>query len=159
VLHGPSRRDGLGAADREAWRAMEALVRAGKVAVLGMSNVTAQQVAAFVDFAEIAPAFVQNRCYASRGWDREVRDVCAANGIVYQGFSLLTANRDVLADPAIRTLASRYRKTPAQLVFRFAQQVGMLPLTGTRDPQHMREDLAIGDFTLAADELAMIASP
>ena len=51
---------------------------------------------------------------------------------------------------------SRHGKTVAQIVFRFAQQIGMLPLTGTTNPDHMRQDLAIMDVTLSADELALI---
>ena len=47
-------------------------------------------------------------------------------------------------------------RTPAQVVFRFALQVGILPLTGTTDPAHMREDLAIADFALADDEVAVV---
>ncbi len=156
ILHGPSRRDGLGPDDREAWRAMEALVDGGRVAVLGVSNVTAAQVAELIAFARVAPTFVQNRCYADRGWDREVRALCTQHGLTYQGFSLLTANRPVLTRPDVGAIAERHGKTPAQIVFRFAQQVGMLPLTGTRDPAHMREDLAVAGFELVPDELATV---
>ena len=42
------------------------------------------------------PAFVQNRCFARAGWDRDVRSFCRERKIVYQGFSLLTANPEVL---------------------------------------------------------------
>ncbi len=156
VLHGPSRRDGLGPDDHAAWRAMEELHASGRVKLLGVSNVTAGQVRDLVAFARIAPAFVQNRCYASRGWDREVRAVCDDADIVYQGFSLLTANRAAITSAGVQDIAKRRGRTPEQIVFRFAQQVGMLPITGTRDPGHMREDLAIHDLTLDADELAMV---
>ncbi len=156
VLHGPSQHDGLGPADRDAWRAMESLVQAGKVRVLGISNVTATQVAELVELARIAPVFVQNRCYAQRGWDRDVRAICDRNGIVYQGFSLLTANRAVLAHPQVAAIARRHGRTPAQIVFRFSQQLGMVPLTGTTDPSHMREDLTIGEFELDPRELAIV---
>jgi diketogulonate reductase-like aldo/keto reductase len=157
VLHGPSQRAGLGAADREAWAAMEALADAGVARLLGASNVTAEQVADLVALARIPPAFVQNRCYAQLGWDRDVRAVCDRHGIVYQGFSLLTANEHVLAHPGVRAIAARHGKTPAQVVFRFAHQSGMIPLTGTTDPAHMREDLAIWDFELAEPELELVA--
>ena len=156
VLHGPSQRDGLAPADREAWRAIEALAAAGRVALIGISNVTARQVRDLVELARVAPAFVQNRCYAERGWDRAVRALCAEHGIVYQAFSLLTANRDVLAHRGVRAIAARHGVTPAQIVFRFAHEVGMLPLTGTRSPQHMREDLAIDGFELDPREVAII---
>jgi diketogulonate reductase-like aldo/keto reductase len=158
VLHGPSQRDGLGADDHEAWRAMEAIADAGRVTFLGVSNVTLRQLEELLAFARVAPAFVQNRCYADRGWDDAVRAVCTAHDVIYQGFSLLTANRKVLAKPEVVAIAARHRRTPAQVILRFARQVGMLPLTGTKDPQHMREDLAIGDFTLEPGELAAIAA-
>src|SRR5207302_5239359 len=86
VLHGPSRADGLGPADWEAWQAMEALYRAGRVRLLGVSNVTADQLRQLCNGARIRPRFVQNRCYATRGWDRAVRAVCGEYGVTYQGF-------------------------------------------------------------------------
>lgn len=156
VLHGPSRRDGLGPADREAWRAMEDAHAAGRVRLLGASNVTAAQVAELCDFARVRPRFVQNRCYASAGWDAAVRGVCAANGVTYQGFSLLTANAGVLRGAAVAAAARRHGRTPAQVVFRFALEVGMVPLTGTSDPRHMAEDLDVFGFALDPDEVAAI---
>jgi diketogulonate reductase-like aldo/keto reductase len=150
VLHGPSLAHGLGPDDREAWFAMETL----GAGALGISNVTARQLRELLAFANVRPTYVQNRCYAQRGWDSEVRAICRAEGITYQAFSLLTANRHVVA--RLAPLAATYGVQPAQIVFRFAQQIGMLPLTGTTDPRHMREDLAIGAFTLGPDELAMI---
>lgn len=156
ILHGPSQREGLSTEDREAWRAMEGIAESGRVRLLGASNVTAAQVRELAELARIPVAFVQNRCYANRGWDRTVRDVCDEHQIVYQAFSLLTANRPVLANPEVTAIAKRHGRSPAQLVFRFAQQLGMLPLTGTKDPSHMAEDLAAEGFNLDADELAVI---
>lgn len=156
VLHGPSWRDRLAPEDREAWQAMEELARAGRARLIGISNVTAAQVDELAALAQIPPAFVQNRCYAERGWDADVRAACARHGIAYQAFSLLTANRHVLAHPAVRQLADHHGQTPAQLVFRFALQLGMFPLTGTRDPAHMAEDLAVYGFELTRPEVAAI---
>jgi diketogulonate reductase-like aldo/keto reductase len=155
LLHGPSQREGLARADLEAWAAIEHLAAAGQVGLIGVSNVTARQLREVIERAREPPAFVQNRCYASHGWDREVRAVCREHDIVYQAFSLLTANRDVIASSTVRAIANRHRVTPSQLIFGFAAQVGMLPLTGTRSPQHMREDLAI-DVVLERHELATI---
>jgi diketogulonate reductase-like aldo/keto reductase len=152
VLHGPSRRDGLGPEDHEAWRAMEAL----PARALGISNVTARQVDELAAFAKRPIAFVQNRCYAERGWDADVRAACARHGIKYQGFSLLTANRWVLANDAVRAVCKRVTATPAQVVFRFAQQLGMLPLTGSKSVEHLQQDLAIASFQLDGVELKAI---
>lgn len=156
VLHGPTNAEGLHRHDHEAWRAMEALVGEGVVGCLGISNTSAAQLEELVAFARVRPRFVQNRCYASRGWDADVRSVCRRHGVVYQGFSLLTANGPVVKGREVKGMAERYGVTPAQLIFRFAQQLGMLPLTGTRDPQHMAEDLAAGSITLTATDVASL---
>jgi diketogulonate reductase-like aldo/keto reductase len=90
------------------------------------------------------------------GWDHDIRAFCAQNGMAYQGFSLLTANTHVFASPAIVQAALRTGRTPAQVVFRFALEVGMLPLTGTSSPTHMEEDLACLEFALEPEEVRAI---
>jgi diketogulonate reductase-like aldo/keto reductase len=156
VLHGPYSRYSLGAADREVWAAMEALYRSGKTKMIGISNVTAEQVTQLCAEATVKPMMVQNRCYAALGWDQEVRKICQSHGIIYQGFSLLTANRDVLADPEVRAIAKRLDTGPAQVVFAFAMHIGMLPLTGTTNSQHMKEDLQAEQLSLSAEDIQRI---
>jgi diketogulonate reductase-like aldo/keto reductase len=156
LLHGPSLRVGLGPADWAAWRAMEAIHAAGRARWLGISNVSLEQLQALCGEARVRPRFVQNRCFAVRRWDRDVRVFCAANEIVYQGFSLLTANRDALAHPELARIAQRHGRTVSQIAFRFALDVGMMPLTGTTSAAHMREDLGVFDFRLAPAEVERI---
>lgn len=156
LLHGPSTSYGVTSVDWEAWRAMEALVRAGKVVRIGVSNVSADQLALLCDRASIKPTFVQNRCFARTGWDRDVRAFAAAHGIGYQAFSLLTANRRELLGTSLAAIAAAHARTPAEVVFRFAQAVGMIPLTGTSNPKHMRDDLAVSALQLSRDEIAVM---
>jgi diketogulonate reductase-like aldo/keto reductase len=156
ILHGPSRRHGLDTVDHQVWRAMEELHDAGKTQYLGVSNVALDQLEELLAHAAVPPAFVQNRCFARLGWDREIREFCRDKGIVYQGFSLLTANVRELQHPEFRRLVSRINRTPAQIVFRFALQAGILPLTGTTDVDHMREDLDVYSFELTGDEVRLI---
>lgn len=158
VLHGPSQRAGLGDPDREAWRGMESLYEEGKARLLGVSNVRPDQLEALLGFANVPPAFVQNRCYAQLDWDAAVREICEANDIVYQAFSLLTANRAALSDPVLGGMAAGHGRTVPQVIFRFALEVGMIPLTGTTDAAHMAEDLAVYEFELEPDELGTIES-
>jgi diketogulonate reductase-like aldo/keto reductase len=156
VLHAPFSRRGLGAADWEVWAAMEDLYKSAKTKMIGVSNITAAQLALLCEEAQVKPMMVQNRCFAVTAWDRQVRELCQEHGSIYQGFSLLTANPDVLAASQVRAIAARQGATPAQVVFRFAMQVGMLPLTGTSSQEHMIEDLAAERITLSADEVELI---
>lgn len=156
VLHAPMSRRGLGAADWEVWAAMENLYESGKTKMIGVSNITAPQLQLLCAQAKHKPMVVQNRCFAVLAWDRDVREICRAHEIIYQGFSLLTANGEVLASRLVRAIAQRLGATPAQVIFRFAVQIGMLPLTGTTSRQHMQEDLDSERFQLSDDELARI---
>jgi diketogulonate reductase-like aldo/keto reductase len=156
VLHAPFQRRGLGQADWEVWWAMESLYRSGKTRMIGISNITAPQLAQLCEQVNVKPMVVQNRCYAVLGWDKEVRQICRNNGIIYQGFSLLTANGRVLGDPEVHAIAKRLGTAPAQVIFRFAMQIGMLPLTGTTSRQHMEEDLQVEKLSLRSEEIHLI---
>ena len=156
VLHGPYSRRGLGGADWEVWAAIEGLYESGKTKMIGISNVTAEQLTLLCERATHKPMVVQNRCYAAFGWDKEVREICRIHGIIYQGFSLLTANREVLVDPDVRGIATRVGAGVAQIIFRFAMQIGMLPLTGTTSQQHMKEDLQAEQFALSHEDILRI---
>jgi diketogulonate reductase-like aldo/keto reductase len=158
VLHGPASGYGWSEDDVLAWSAMVKERDAGRTRLLGVSNVSLRHLQQMEATGAEAPAFVQNRCFARQGWDRAVRAYCRARNIVYQGFSLLTANPEVLRHPLVGRISARLQATPAQVVFSFSRAVGMLPLTGTTDPEHMKQDLASRALTLSADEIQAIES-
>jgi diketogulonate reductase-like aldo/keto reductase len=146
VLHSPlpSTRQTL-----EVWRTMESMVESRAVRQLGISNCyRLGELEALFDSARYKPAVVQNRFYADTGYDREIRAFCRQHGTIYQCFWTLTANPQVLAHRTVRELATKHRRTPAQILFRYLTQNDIVPLTGTRSESHMREDLAIFDFEL-----------
>jgi diketogulonate reductase-like aldo/keto reductase len=150
VLHSPlpSARQTL-----EVWQTMESLVDAHNVRQLGISNCyRLEELEALFDSARLKPAVVQNRFYADTGYDREIRAFCRQHGIIYQSFWTLSANPRVLAHRTVRELASKYRRTPAQILFRYLTQSDIVPLTGTCAVPHMREDLGIFEFELTVFE-------
>jgi diketogulonate reductase-like aldo/keto reductase len=147
LLHGPSSQDWADA-DGEVWEAMIKEHDAGRTRRIGVSNVSLRHLEKMAKTHAVGPAFVQNRCFARLGWDRDVRIYCNERKIIYQGFSLLTANVEVLRHPLVITLAKRANVSAAQVVFAFAHAVGMLPLTGTCDAGHMRQDLASTELPL-----------
>ena len=158
VLHGPSSSHSWGEADSESWDAMRKERDAGRTHWLGVSNVSLLHLQQIEALGEEAPAFVQNRCFARLGWDRDVRRFCHERNISYQGFSLLTANLEVLRQPLITGIAARANATPCQVVFAFARAIGILPLTGTSSLEHMKQDLASVSLTIAPDEVQAMES-
>ena len=158
VLHGPSSGYEWTNEDAEVWDAMRKERDAGRTRLLGVSNVSVQHLELLAATRTELPAFVQNRCFARLGWDREVRSFCKQHKITYQGFSLLTANPEVLHHPPLIALAGTLHATPPQVIFAFARALGMLPLTGTTNAEHMKQDLASVNLTLPPDVVRAIES-
>lgn len=156
VLHGPSSSYEWTDADAEVWEAMRKERDAGRTRLLGVSNISLQHLEQMAASHSEMPAFVQNRCHARLGWDRDVQSLCREHNIIYQGFSLLTANVEVLRSSLVGGLAAHHNTTPAQIVFAFARQIGMLPLTGTSNPEHMKQDLASNSLALEHGEVRAI---
>jgi diketogulonate reductase-like aldo/keto reductase len=157
VLHSP-----LAPFERllEVWHALEGLAAQGLVRELGLSNCyELAQFQALHAAARVKPWVLQNRFYAQTGYDRQLRAFCQREGIVYQSFWTLTANSELLVRPRLRALAAHYGVTPPQLFFRCLTQLGIVPLTGTTNEEHMRQDLAIFELELNAAELAEVSAP
>jgi diketogulonate reductase-like aldo/keto reductase len=158
VLHGPSSNYDWTDDDAEVWAAMGRERDAGRTRLLGISNVSLRQLQQLGASRAELPRFVQNRCYARLGWDRAVRQFCRDHQIIYQGFSLLTANQEVLNHAPIADLAASLGVTAAQVVFSLACSIGILPLTGTSNAEHMKQDLASRDLVLPPEILNAIES-
>jgi diketogulonate reductase-like aldo/keto reductase len=158
VLHGPASGYGWTEDDAEVWAAMRKECDAGRTRQLGVSNVSLRHLEQMAGSKTELPAFVQNRCYARFGWDRGVRAFCRERNITYQGFSLLTANVEVLRHPLVAKLAAKLEATTPQVVFSFARAIGMIPLTGTSSPEHMKQDLDSRQLTLSPEAVKTIES-
>jgi diketogulonate reductase-like aldo/keto reductase len=137
----------------EVWQVMELIFHNGDVKQLGISNCyDPQQFEFLYQNAVVKPAVIQNRFYAETQYDRTIRAFCQQQGIIYQSFWTLTANPQILAHATFQTLATHYQRTTAQLFFRYLNQIDIIPLTGTTSETHIKEDLAISDFELTANE-------
>ena len=156
LLHGPFAYNGLTDEDREVWAAMEKLYDKGLFKHIGVSNFSAMQLSALCKLSRIKPQFVQNRCFARYGWDREVRTIAKKNGVIYQGFSLLTANIEEMKNSLINGLIEKYRRPLPEIIFNFAHRVGMIPLTGTTNKKHMEDDLNFLQIELKDDEILQL---
>jgi diketogulonate reductase-like aldo/keto reductase len=156
VLHGPASNHDWTDDDAEVWEAMRQERTAGRTRLLGVSNVSLRHLQQMETARIDLPKFVQNRCYARQGWDREVREFCRDHQMIYQGFSLLTANKEIVKHPAIGELAAAMGATPAQVIFSFTRAIGIMPLTGTSTAEHMQQDLASQKLEIPKDAVRAI---
>ena len=158
VLHGPSSNYDWTDDDAEVWEAMRQERDAGHTRRLGVSNVSLGHLEQMLAVHGETPAFVQNRCFARMGWDRDVRLFCHEREIIYQGFSLLTANAEVLRHPFITDIARRMNASPAQTVFAFARDRDAAADGAHQMRMHMKQDLASREIVLSPDEVRGIES-
>lgn len=154
VLHSPLTKP---AELMEVWHAMEKIHQDGHAKQLGISNCYDLAILMYLyDNATIKPTIVQNRFYQDTHYDQSLRAWCKDKYLCYQSFWTLTANPHVLASTTLREISVAHQKTEAQIFFRYVTQLGIVPLIGSRTEQHIKEDLAIFDFELQADELQAI---
>ncbi len=158
VLHGPMYNEGFNDADWEVWGAMEDLYEKKFCRAIGVSNIGLSQLQELFVGAKVKPHYVQNRCFARMDWDLQVREFCLSNSIVYQGFSLLTANPWVVSSSNVEFIAEKLGFSPQQIVFRFCKQIGILPLTGTTSEKHMKDDLRLDEFELSSAQMSQITN-
>lgn len=182
LLHGPYSNTEISDEDLEAWGSMEELYRSGQTKSIGVANVSKEQLLNLFEASTIKPSFVQNRCLALSQWDRDVRLFCRDNGIRYQGFSLLTNNwryiggtvlrpetrtvpQLVFADdglssdslhPLVKEIVEQVREPIQRVIFRFAQQLGIIPILGTRSEAHMKMNLNLKDFKLSDHQIEQL---
>ncbi len=143
----------------KAWSVMEAIQKTGEARQLGISNCYDTEIMRrlYAD-AKVKPAVVQNRFYQETGYDADLRNWCSNHGVIFQSFWTLTANPHILDSNTVRSLSRKYKKTEAQIFFRYLNQSCIVPLTGTCSEKHMREDLSVFDFELSSDDLSKVRS-
>ncbi|KAG6817486.1 hypothetical protein H0H87_008111 [Tephrocybe sp. NHM501043] len=117
----------------------------GKVRTIGVSNAYDVNLLHALS-RERKVQVVQNRWCEQNEWDRVVHNYCKVNGVMYQSFWTLTGNPSLLNHPSILTIAAASACTPEQALYKFVQQEGIIPLSGTTKTLHMQQDLAVHDI-------------
>jgi diketogulonate reductase-like aldo/keto reductase len=149
-----------------AYQALEQLLGEGRVRAIGVSNLSVAHLATFLPRVSVVPAVNQIEVHPYYN-QPELRREHARLGIATQAWSPLggvyvyrpgdaDAVKNALTDPAITTIADRYGKTAAQIVLRWHIDSGRSAIPKSVNPTRIAENLDVFDFTLTAEELAII---
>lgn len=141
LLHSTFNTYDITSEDLEAWKTMEKLVKQGYIRKLGVSNISKDQLLKIYDIVEIKPSIVQNRCYAHTSWNAGVRYTCRRIGIEYQGFCILSANLRLTRNAEFKNIVYKYKLTPAQVIYQVALKIGIKPITGACNLDHLIENV------------------
>jgi pyridoxine 4-dehydrogenase len=152
------RLSGTGAPLGDRFAALAELREEGLIRHLGVSNVTAAQLA---EARAIAPvAAVQNRYGVLDRADDAMVDTCAAAGIAYMPFFALGGAGGSLMDDALGTVAARHGATTHQVAIAWglARSPSIVQIPGTASQPHLEENMAAADIALDEEDMALLAS-
>lgn len=137
-----------------AWGALEALQADGVLRAIGVSNFMVPHLEELLRHARVVPAVNQIEVHPFLQ-QRAVRTLCAAHGVAVQAYSPLTKGLR-LAHPVVLGIARARQRSPAQVLLRWGLQHGLTVLPKSTRPERIRENLALGDFTLDAAQMAAL---
>lgn len=140
--------------DRDTWRALEELYRAGRVRAIGVSNFLPHHLRSLMKTAEVMPMVNQIEFHPGYPQTYTV-EFCKAHGILPEAWSPLGRTR-VLQDERLAGIAAKYGKTVAQLCVRFALQCGVVPLPKSSSPARMQANLDVFDFVISDEDMDRI---
>lgn len=155
LMHWPLPQRGLFV---DTWRTFERLHAAGLARAIGVSNFRTEHLDVLLAAAEVVPAVnqIELNPHVTRPAQRAYGE---AHGIVTESWSPLGGEgAAVLAEPAVRRVAERLGRTPAQVVLRWHVQQGLVAIPKSASPERMRDNLAVFDFELADTDLAELAT-
>ena len=139
------------------WQKMEEFYDKKEVGQLGISNCYDLDVLVYLfNNAKVKPSVVQNRFYAQSDYDKDIRKFCLKNKIIYESFWSLSANPHILSSDILQKLAKKYKRSEAEIFYRFLNYINIVPLNGTTSKEHMIADLNIGEFELLKEEIDSI---
>jgi len=138
----------------ETWRAMEELFSRGLSKAIGLSNFTVNQISQVVALAEISPTVVQVEINPYRK-SQEVMSYCLDQGIKVMASSPLSAP-GLLDDPLVRSLATKYGKSAAQIILRWDTQIDVIPIPSSTKKTHIATNFTISDFSLNEADLRVL---
>jgi 2,5-diketo-D-gluconate reductase A len=135
----------------ETWKALTELKADGRARSIGVSNFRIDQLERIIDASGVVPAVNQIGLHPHLQ-QAELRRFHSWHGITTMAYSPLGRGQ-ALREPAIKELASRYNRTPAQIVLRWDLQLGNIAIPGSVTPAHLEENFRIFDFELDEEDM------
>lgn len=139
------------------YRQLEKAYREGKAKAIGISNFEGKYIEELQTKWEIVPQFVQVEAHPYFT-QKELRKTLDKYHIrLMSWYPLGHGDQSLINEPVFAKLGKKYGKTPAQVILRWHTQMGFVVIPGSKNVDHIRDNLNIFDFKLTNDEMAEIA--
>lgn len=140
----------------DSWKQMEQLYKEGLCRAIGVSNFNIHHIEKLREKLEIMPMVNEIECHPLFT-QNSLRDYCAENGIKIMAYTSTARMDERLYHTCLPLIASKYSKTVAQVILRWHQQIGNIPIVNSTNVKHVKENTEIYDFTLSESELESIS--
>ena len=140
------------------YRQMEKAYKEGKVRAIGLSNFNKEQIEEILSICEVKPAVLQTELHPYHQ-EPELKAFLKENGIVPQAwYPLGHGDKALLQEPLFTQLGKKYGKSAPQIILRWHIQSGNIVIPGSKNPDHIKSNFDLFDFTLTDDEMAQITA-
>lgn len=140
--------------NRAVWMAMEEAYQEGIVRAIGVSNFMPHHLEALMETATILPQV--NQILLAPGCSQEeLTALCRQQDMLVEAYSPLGTGK-IFRNEIIGKLAQKYQKSVAQIALRWSLEKGFLPLPKSTTPKNIEENLLVFDFTLSAEDIALL---
>lgn len=140
------------------YRLMEQAYREGKVKAIGLSNFNREQVEQILALCQVRPAVLQTEVHPY-SQEKEYKAFLQKEGIAIQAwYPLGHGDQALREEPLFAQLAQKYGKSNSQIILRWHIQAGNVVIPGSKDPAHIRGNLALFDFCLTEEEMEQIGA-
>lgn len=140
------------------YKLMEKAYKEGKVRAIGLSNFTAAQIQEILDICEVKPAILQTEVHPYSQKQELKAFLTKENMVIQAWYPLGHGDKALIQEPVFSKLAAKYSKSNAQIILRWHIQAGNVVIPGSKNPDHIRANFDLFDFSLDEAEMAEIAA-
>lgn len=141
---------------QDTWRALERLYAEGQVRAIGVANYLLPFLDELLPQAAVVPAVNQVE-FSPYLFLEDLLHRCQKEGIVLQAYTPLVRG-EKFHDPKLQTLAKKYAQTPAQIILRWALQLGVSTIPKSANPIRLQENYDIFDFSISDADMTDLAT-
>ncbi len=140
------------------YRQMEKAYKEGKVRAIGLSNFTEDGIKEILSICEVKPAVLQTEVHPY-SQEKELKKFLSKEGIVIQAwYPLGHGDKALIEEPLFSELGKKYGKSNAQIILRWHIQDGNIVIPGSKNPEHIKANFDLFDFSLTDDEMKRISA-
>ena len=140
------------------YKLMEKAYKEGEVKAIGLSNFNKEQIEEILSICEVKPAVLQTEVHPYYQ-ENDMKEFLKEQGMFIQAwYPLGHGDAGLLNEPVFAKLGEKYKKSSAQIILRWHIQAGNIVIPGSKNPEHIKDNFDVFDFTLDDEEMAEIAA-